>query len=170
MISDYLRALRERVGRDLVLMPAATGVVLDERRRLVLVKHSNHGMWVVPGGALDPGESPADGVVREVWEESGLWVEPVKLRGVYGGPQFCITYKNGDQVAYVTSVFECRPLSGRLRHDGDETLDAGWFTEEECAALEISPWSRRVLADVFQRKAEPSFAPPTWKPPAPPAP
>ena len=126
-ISDYLRDLRRKVGSDLLLMPAVTAMVFDEHDRVLLVKHSNRGIWVAPGGAIDPGEKPADAVVRETWEETGLHVEPVRITGVYGGHR--VQYGNGDEVEYFMTVFECRRLSGTLRPDGEETLDVKFFDD-----------------------------------------
>ena len=150
-ISEYLRGLREKVGHDLLLVPSVTGIVFDDRDRLLLARHSNGGVWVAPGGAIDPDESPSDAVVREVWEETGLSVEPVALCGVFGGPEFRVRYANGDEVAYVMAVFECRVVGGHLRADGVETLEARYFPAAEIAQLEVPRWMRVVLPRVAAR-------------------
>src|SRR5262245_64452297 len=93
-ISEYLRNLRAKVGPALLVVPSATGLVYDTDGRVLLVRHSNAGVWVAPGGAVDPDETPQDAVVREVWEETGLRVEPVALSGVFGGPEFHVRYAN----------------------------------------------------------------------------
>src|SRR5262249_3636324 len=67
-ISEYLRAVRATVGHALLLVPSVTGLVRDDAGRVLLVRHSNGGVWVAPGGAVDPDERPADPVVREVRE------------------------------------------------------------------------------------------------------
>jgi 8-oxo-dGTP pyrophosphatase MutT (NUDIX family) len=164
-ISEYMRALREKVGPDLVIMPAATGIVLDEHERVLLVRHSNGGIWVAPGGAVDPDESPVDAAVREVWEETGIHVEPVALAGVFGGPEFRVRYTNGDEVSYVMAVFHCRPLGGELHADGEETLEARWFSRAEMAELALSRWAKLVLPHVLERGR--TWIPPVrWRPPA----
>lgn len=65
-ISEYLRGLREKVGRDLLLVPSVTGLVFDGEGRVLLIRHSNGGVWLAPGGAVDPGEAPQDAIVREM--------------------------------------------------------------------------------------------------------
>ena len=62
------------------------------------------GSWAVPGGAIDPNELPAEAAVRECWEETGVLVEPIRITGVFGGPEFLIKYPNGD-VTYYTLLF-----------------------------------------------------------------
>lgn len=148
-ISDYLRALRAKVGHDLVLVPSVTGLVFDAQGRLLLVRHSNGGVWVAPGGAVDPDERPADAVVREVFEETGLRVEAVALRGVFGGPEFRVRYENGDEAGYVMAVYECRMLAGELRPDGEETLEARWIAPDELPDLTLPEWAKVVLAETL---------------------
>jgi 8-oxo-dGTP pyrophosphatase MutT (NUDIX family) len=163
-ISDYLRALRAKLGRDLLLMPSVTGVIFDDARRLLMVLHADRGIWVLPGGCIDPGETPADALVREVWEETALRVEPVALRGVYSGPDFLVRYHNGDEAIYVMSVFECRVTGGSPCPDGVETLEVRYFDEAELAALQTPVWARALLPGLFRGSA-PGFFPPTWKAP-----
>jgi 8-oxo-dGTP pyrophosphatase MutT (NUDIX family) len=163
-ISDYILQLREKVGTTLLLMPSATALVFDDRQRLLLVQYASRDMWGLPGGALDPGETPADCVVRETWEETGLYVQPRRITGVYGGDNFRVRYENGDVVEYVMTVFECAVVSGTLRPDGEETLAVRFFELGELKDVVLAPWLRVVLEDVLERRDAACFIPPTWKP------
>jgi len=58
-MSDYVRRLREKVGTDLLFMPSTHCVIRDAAGRLLLVRHVE-GRWMLPGGAIEPGETPAD--------------------------------------------------------------------------------------------------------------
>jgi 8-oxo-dGTP pyrophosphatase MutT (NUDIX family) len=165
MISEYLRSLRSRVGSSLLLVPSVTGLVFDPAGRVLLVRHSNGGVWVAPGGAVDPDETPQDAVAREMWEETGLHVEPVSTCGVFGGPAFRVRYANGDQVSYVMSVFECRRLGGELRVDHDEILEARYFADTELPAVELSPWARVLVPALVARRGRCWIPPVTWRPP-----
>src|SRR3712207_3957451 len=70
-------------------VPCVGAVVRDEQGRLLLVRRANEpgrGLWSVPGGRVEPGETAADAVVREVAEETGLPVVVTGLAGVVERP------------------------------------------------------------------------------------
>gem|GEM_PF-6670460 len=107
--------------------------------------YTDTGLWSVPGGAIDPHEMPTDGVVREVWEEMGLIVEPIRLAGVYAGPKGHATYPNGDQVAVTSFVFVCQVIGGELCPDEVESLDGRFFEMDELEKLNMpTKWRERI--------------------------
>jgi len=167
-MSAYLRRLRERVGHDLLEIPSVTVAVRDEKNRLLLARHSAGDVWVMPGGAVEPEETPADAAVREAWEETGLLVDLARIVGVYGGPECTVRYRNGDACSYFMVVFEGRAVRGSARPDGQEVLEIGYFREAEIASLQMARWMPEVLSDVFRlrQRREADFRRPTWCPPA----
>ena len=62
---------------------AVAAIVFDGRDRVLLMRRRDHGNWEPPGGVLRPGEQPAEGVAREVHEETGVEVDVGTLTGVY---------------------------------------------------------------------------------------
>jgi 8-oxo-dGTP pyrophosphatase MutT (NUDIX family) len=165
-ISDYMRSLREKIGPDLIMMPAVTVFVFDEEGRLLVAQESGSGLWMTIGGAMDPDESPADAAVRECWEETGLHVEPTRLVGAFGGPRYRITYANGDVVSYTTIVFEARVIGGSPRADGEEATALRFVTQAEAAGLPMAVWTGELVRLAFKRNAAPTFDPPIWTPPS----
>ena len=159
-MSDYVRGLRALIGTELLFMPSVACVIRDDEGRLLLVRHVE-GRWMLPGGAIDPGERPADAARRECWEEAGVLVEPLRIAGVFGGPEYRITYSNGDEAAWVTTIFEARLLSGEPHAHDDETIDAGWFRPEEIGALELAPSMEQSLGHLLRASA---FDEATWLP------
>ena len=91
--------------------------------RVLLARHSEGGLWLLPGGAIEPTEIPADAAVREMFEETGLFVRLTALVGIFGGPEFVIHYGNGHRTSYVMAVFEAEHRGGTLHPDGAELLE-----------------------------------------------
>ncbi|HEY2386435.1 MAG TPA: NUDIX domain-containing protein [Candidatus Binatia bacterium] len=164
-ISEYLKNLRAHIGTTLVLVPSVSALLYDDEDRMLLVRDANSGVWSTPGGAIEPDETPQDAIVREVWEETSLVVEPTRLRGVFHGPDFRVVYANGDQVSYVITVFECRRLAGEPKPDCDEVLETRWVAASELADLGLSRWARGVLPRLIDPAAPISVPRATWRPP-----
>src|SRR5882724_2597118 len=93
-MSEYVRHLREKIGHDMLFMSAASGVVFNQAGEILLQHRSDDGKWALPGGAIDPGEEPADAVVREVWEETGVTIVPERIISVESGPDYFVRYPN----------------------------------------------------------------------------
>src|SRR5205823_130549 len=120
--------------------------------------------WVMPGGLIEPGEQPADAAMRETWEETGLLVEVTGILGVYGGSDLIIDYPNGDRTAYIGTIFRGRVVGGNIRPDGEETLDARYFTREELSVTPHARWLDTAMPVLFLREGRPHFVRPSWKP------
>jgi 8-oxo-dGTP pyrophosphatase MutT (NUDIX family) len=163
-MSGYLEQLRKKVGHDLLLLPSAAVVINHYEKGLVVCKHADKNIWVTPGGSIEPGEHPADAAVRETWEETGLVVEITGILGVYGGPDLIVDYPNGDQAAYVGTIFRGRVVDGAMRPDGVEILDVRYFTREELIRVPHSRWMDGCLDLLFTTDAPPDFVRPSWKP------
>jgi ADP-ribose pyrophosphatase YjhB (NUDIX family) len=82
---------------------------------------------------------------RECREEAGIDVEPIRIAGAFGGPEYRITYSNGDEAGWVVTVFEARIVAGEPSASDDETQAVGWFTPDEIDALELVPAARATL-------------------------
>ncbi len=148
-MSDYVRGLREKIGNDLLLMPAVVGLIRDGEGRVLLVRHVE-GRWQLPGGAVDPGERPEETLRRECLEEANAEVLPLRIAGVFGGPEYRGTYRNGDEIAFVVVVFEAELVGGELRPDEDETQAVEWFAPAELADLEMHASTRSTLTSLVR--------------------
>ena len=148
MISPHVRRLRDKVGHDLLLLPSAAVVPRDEAGRLLLVRLIDTGNWATIGGAVEPGESPRDCAVREAEEEAGVTVELGNVLGVFGGSEYRVTYPNGDESAYVVTVFNATVIEGSPRPDGDETSEVGWFRPEESPLDEMGSLTQVLFRDL----------------------
>jgi 8-oxo-dGTP pyrophosphatase MutT (NUDIX family) len=158
-ISSYIKNLRGKIGTGLLQVPSVAAIIRDESGRVLLQLRTSDGRWSLPAGAIDPGESPAEAIVREAREETGLHVTPRKIVGVFGGEGFAHTYGNGDSVEYLAVLFACDVIGGELRGEDDETAELRYFDPREMPDL-AQPYPRHLFArdadgeTYFRRPAE----------------
>jgi 8-oxo-dGTP pyrophosphatase MutT (NUDIX family) len=147
-IAPYIRKLRELVGHELLVLPSAAVLPRDDAGRVLLVRISDTGQWAAIGGAVEPDESPHQAALREAEEEAGVTLELGPVLGVLGGPEFRLTYPNGDQTSYVSTVFDAVVVGGTPTPDGDETLAVQWWNQDALPYDEMSEFTRALLAGV----------------------
>ncbi|HEK9098931.1 NUDIX domain-containing protein [Bacillus pfraonensis] len=142
-ISTYYKKIREKLGSSLIFMPSVAAVIKNELGE-ILFQYPGGKFWSLPAGAIEPGETPEEAVVREVWEETGLRVQIKGIKGVYGGEEFRHTYSNGDQVEYIVVVFECEVMEGELRAIDGESLKLQYFSSHEKPKLAL-PYPEEIF-------------------------
>jgi ADP-ribose pyrophosphatase YjhB (NUDIX family) len=109
------------------IRPGVAAVIQNAEGQILLQRRSDNGLWGLPGGSVEIGESVRDAIIREVREETGLEVEVLRLVGVYSDPKLQIVrYPDGNVVHYVSTLYACRILAGTLQ-TCDETLDLQFF-------------------------------------------
>jgi 8-oxo-dGTP pyrophosphatase MutT (NUDIX family) len=153
-ISSYVQWLRSHVGQAPVLLASASVLIFDEQHRLLIVRPHGSETWVSPGGAVDPGESPVDAAIREAHEETGLHIEVTGVFGVFGGPDFRVSYPNGDVADYIMTSYTARVVSGELEPLDGEIAEMRWVTREELAQANLSHWARLVLPHAFDEQPD----------------
>jgi 8-oxo-dGTP pyrophosphatase MutT (NUDIX family) len=145
-ISPHVARLRAFVGHELLLLPCVTVLPVDESGRVLLAWQAGHSDgWSTVGGAVDPGESPAEAAIREAREEIGVEIRLGRLLDVLGGPDYEVTYPNGDRVAYVTAVYEASVVEGVPAPADGELSGVSWFTREELSAIPLSHFTRALM-------------------------
>ncbi len=115
------------------VIPCVGAVIKDARGRLLLIKRGHApgaGLWSLPGGRIEPGETDAEALVREMREETGLVIDPGQLIGTVRRP----TQDGGllDIRDYAATV-----TGGTLRA-GDDAADARWVAASELEGLPIT--------------------------------
>jgi 8-oxo-dGTP diphosphatase len=110
-------------------VPCVGGLAYDADGRLLLIRRRNEpgrGLWSVPGGRVEAGESDADAVVREMAEETGLVVRPGALIGrVRRGP-------------FAIADYRCSVVGGTLQ-PGDDATEARWCDAATLTSLPLVP-------------------------------
>jgi 8-oxo-dGTP pyrophosphatase MutT (NUDIX family) len=164
-VPDYVRRLRALVGgEELLQLPSVSIALRDADGRVLLARHAEGNLWLLPGGGIEPGETPADAAVREMFEETGLIVRLTRLVGVFGGPEFIVRYRNGDRTSYVTATFEATLTGGSSSPDSTELLELRFVNQEEARDLPTASWVGEVLESVFHGEEGRRFRPEAWQP------
>lgn len=125
---DFVLALRERIGTELLWLPGVTAVILrdgDGGLEVLLVKRADNGQWTPVTGIIDPGEEPAAAGAREALEEADVVATAEALVRVRALPP--TTYANGDRSQYLDLTFRFRYVSGEPWPADGENTEARWF-------------------------------------------
>ncbi len=124
--------------------PCGDAAIFNPRGEILLIQRADDQLWAMPGGAFEVGETPAEGVCREAWEETGMAVEPLALVGVYDS-RLCGTKSRAHLYQF---VLLCRPRDLDARPIvSNETLDVRWYAE--AAMPQLSPGHAHRIADAF---------------------
>lgn len=113
---------------------SVTGVVFDDEGRVLAIRRDDDNRWVPPGGVLELDETPEQGVVREVLEETGILIKPEALVGAY---------KNM-KLGVVSLAFRCHPIAGH-EHTTPEAREVRWLTLDEVRIMMPEARAARVL-------------------------
>ncbi|MHA2175248.1 MAG: NUDIX hydrolase N-terminal domain-containing protein [Candidatus Hodarchaeales archaeon] len=129
--------------------PIMTGdaAIINEFGQILLIQRTDNQLWAMPGGLLEVGETPAEGVLREVLEETGLRCQTIGLVGIFDS-RLCGT--NHPLHLYHT-VFLCKPLDveAELPLHNHESLDKNWF-DENSLPLDLDPSHENRIPEAFR--------------------
>lgn len=121
------------------------GVVMEEGR-ILMVQEKVDQRWTLPGGWADVGLTPYENAVKEVWEESGLEVEPVKLMAVMD--KKCHNHPPSPWYSYKIFVL-CKRVGGNLK-PSMETLDARFFEKENLPLLSEERTTKEQIEIIYK--------------------
>lgn len=148
-MSDYIIELRKLIGCRPLIACSACVVVVDDTERILLQRRTDNGLWGLPGGAMEIGETLEQTARREAYEEVGLTCNSLQFLSVHSGPEFYSRYPNGDESYNVAASYLCRDYSGTLAADQDEASDARFFAFSEMPT-EINPVDGMILDEFFR--------------------
>lgn len=145
-ISNYMRSLRAIVGSQLLILPGVAAIIRNNHGQILLQSSAESGLWGLPAGGIEPGESPDEAVARETAEETGLIVTNARLVAALGGEKFRVKYPNGDEVEYTVCVFECEVVNYNTLAAVDGEVSAFRWTEpEEVSTLLHMPYPPKLF-------------------------
>lgn len=115
------------------VIPCVGAVVTDEQGRLLVIQRGHDpgaGLWSIPGGRIEPGETDAQALVRELLEETNMQVKVGKLIGRVQRP--------GLGGAIIDIRDYAATVTGGTLRAGDDAADARWVTAAELGCLEVT--------------------------------
>jgi 8-oxo-dGTP pyrophosphatase MutT (NUDIX family) len=122
----YVSEIRSIIGARPLILVGSEVLLFDSQNRLLVTRRSDNGLWAVPGGMMEPGETLEETARREVLEETGILCRELEFFKMYSGPQFYYCYPHGDEVFNVSAAYICRDFSGELSIDS-ESLEIGFY-------------------------------------------
>ncbi|MEH7480102.1 NUDIX domain-containing protein [Neobacillus drentensis] len=127
----YIEDLRKIVGNRPLILVGAMVCVIDDQGKILLQKRPE-GIWGLPGGLLELGESVEEAGRREVFEETGVEIGQLQLVEIFSGKQYFRKLPNGDEFYPVTIAYLSKDIKNHtIKIDGKESIDAGFFPLHE---------------------------------------
>jgi 8-oxo-dGTP pyrophosphatase MutT (NUDIX family) len=140
----YIEDLRKIVGNRPLILVGAMVCVIDDQGKILLQKRPE-GIWGLPGGLLELGESVEEAGRREVFEETGVEIGQLQLVEIFSGKQYFRKLPNGDQFYPVTIAYVSKDIKkNTIKIDGKESIDAGFFPLHELPE-QTSPLVRKMI-------------------------
>ena len=127
--------------------------VMFQGDSILLVKEAVDGLWTLPGGWADIGDSPSEAVEREILEESGYEAKATKLLAVYDRSR----HDHPPHEFYVYKLFFLCELVGGEARPSNETLDVQWFAEDAIPPLSIGRVTPKQIARFYEHMRHPDF-------------
>lgn len=113
---------------------SVAGIVRRSNGDVLIIKRADTGDWQIPGGILEPSETVLEGLVRELREETGALVEPLRLTGIY----------HNRVRGVVALVFLCRPAQSAASETTDEATRVSWVDPEMVETMMTEAFAVRV--------------------------
>ena len=130
------------------------GALIFRRDRILMAQRGKDplkGWWSLPGGALELGELLEAAVCREVLEETGLEVEPVKLFEVF--ERIMRDASGAPEYHYVLIDYVCNVIGGKL-FPGDDVSAVEWVRRSELPSLQITEGTLAVIERAFEQRRQ----------------
>lgn len=150
--TDYYDDPQAPAANSLVVAVAV--VVRDAFGRLLMIERTDNGLWAIPGGAQDIGETTRQAAVREVREETGIEVDVTGVVGIYSDPRHVIAYDDGEVRQEFSIVFSAAPVGGQLR-TSLESRQVHWVEPNQVEHLNIQSSMRLRIQHALEDRATP---------------
>lgn len=145
----YAEELRKIVGHRPLIFNGSKVIVVDREKNILLLKRPD-GIWDIPGGLMELGESLEEAGIREVYEETGLKIKNLNFLAIYSGKEYFVKLKNGDEFYAITAAYVTSDYTGNLKVDGVESVDLQ-FVDIKNFSEKINPKMRELIKDYLDK-------------------
>ena len=150
-MSDYLKELREKVGHMPLVIPHSVVILFNDKGEILLEERSDDGSFDFPGGGIELNESGEEAAKRELFEETGLIAEELRLFNVYTGEITKYVYFNGDVIYGVDLVYLCDRYSGSLIPQKEEVKSLRFYNISEMPS-KMSIRNKQIIKDLLDKR------------------
>ncbi len=133
------------------IVPAASALVVDGDGAILMQLRADNGLWALPGGTMQLGESIATTAVRETKEETGLDIEISGLVGIYTDPRHIIAYADGEVRQQFNVCFTARVVGGSLA-SSPESAAVEFIDRTRLDTLVMHPTTRARIGHYLRRE------------------
>lgn len=145
---SYVMEMRALIGsRPFIVI--GTCLFVFRRNQLLMERRSDNGLWGLPGGSMEPGETLEQCARRELLEETGIHAIDLEFFHTFSGPELHHFYPNGDEAYIVTTGFVCRNFEGEPRAADDESFEMRFFDLDDLPQ-DLNPPTRAVLKKLLE--------------------
>ncbi|WP_042479416.1 NUDIX hydrolase [Bacillus ndiopicus] len=123
---NYIKYVRQYIGTKPIIAPGSAIVVLNEKSEILLQLRSDTNDWGLPGGGMEMGDSFEETAQKELFEETGLIAQELKLIGLASGKELYYKFPHGDEIYNATAIFKANAVTGTLKLD-EESKDLQYF-------------------------------------------
>lgn len=130
------------------------GAIILKRNCVLLVERAKSplkGYWSLPGGVLETGEQLQEGIRREVLEETGLVVEPLRVVTIF--ERIMRDEKGKPEYHYVLIDYLCRVTGGALQA-ADDVSRVAWVPRQALNQYRITEGTLPVIEQAFRKRAQ----------------
>ena len=146
-MEDYLKKVRKIIGHEPMLLPHAIVVVFDNEGKVLIETRADDGYLDFPGGTIDIGEEVEAAAKRELFEETGIIADELKLFNIYSGEITKYQYFNQDVIYGIDIVYLCYKFRGELKAQPEEVSELRFMKLDDIKG-KLSPRNIQIIKEL----------------------
>ena len=146
-MEDYIKKVRKIIGHEPMLLPHAIVVIFDNEGKVLIETRADDGYLDFPGGTIDIGEEVEAAAKRELFEETGIIADELKLFNIYSGEITKYQYFNEDIIYGIDIVYLCYKYHGELKAQPEEVSELRFMKLDDIKG-KLSPRNIQIIKEL----------------------